>query len=297
MDFFSRNKKYFVAAVIIICAVMIGISAAYRKQPTIIGDALGYAVAPAQKALTGISKWFGDKIDMVKNISTLADENAVLKDEIEYLQIENARLKQIELENERLTRLYQTETKFPDYPKTGAAIIAKDPGNWYDNFEIDKGRKDGVDRNMVVISSGGLVGRVIESGYNYSKVKAIIDDESAVNAQTLRTNDLGVVKGDMKLKLSGLCRMDRIDIQAEIMIGDEVVTSNLGEIYPPGITIGYIKEINYNADGLTKYAIVEPDIDFKHLETVFVITERFERVRIDDLEEDDISEDPEGESE
>ena len=70
---------------------------------------------------------------------------------------------------------------------------------------------------------------------------------------------------------SGLCRMEYIDAEAEIMEGDEIVTSHLSDVYPSGITIGRVKEIQTDANGLTKYAIIEPYVDFKHLDTVLII--------------------------
>ncbi len=92
---------------------------------------------------------------------------------------------------------------------------------------------------MVLTSSNGLVGKIIESGTNYSKAQSILDSRSSVPAMSIRTEDLGVVK----------------------------------DVYPSGITIGRVKEIKTDANGLTKYAIIEPYVDFKHLDTLLVIGE------------------------
>ena len=124
---------------------------------------------------------------------------------------------------------------------------------------------------MVLTSSNGLVGKIIESGETYSKALSILDSRSSVPAMSLRTEDLGVVKGEYSLMNNGLCRMEYIDSEAEIMEGDEIVTSHLSDVYPPGITIGRVKEIKTDANGLTKYAIIEPYVDFKHLDTLLVI--------------------------
>ena len=104
-----------------------------------------------------------------------------------------------------------------------------------------------------------------------------MDDTFSVSAKSARTEDIGVVKGDMKLKADGLCKMERINVHADIIVGDEIVTSSLGNIYPPGITVGIVKEIYINADALTKTAIIEPLVDFKHLDALVVITEVFDR--------------------
>ena len=174
-------------------------------------------------------------------------------------------------ENQRLSELLKISQKYADYHTTGTQIIAKDPGNWYDVFLINKGRDDGLEANMVLTSSNGLVGKIIESGDTYSKALSILDSRSSVPAMSQRTEDLGVVKGEYSLMNSGLCRMEYIDSEAEIMEGDEIVTSHLSDVYPPGIAIGRVKEIRTEANGLTKYAIIEPYVDFKHLDTLLVI--------------------------
>ena len=76
----------------------------------------------------------------------------------------------------------------------------------------------------------------------------------------------------------GLCKTEYIDADSEIMQGDEIVTSNLSDVYPAGITIGYVKEIVTDKNGLTKYAVIEPDVDFKHLSTLLVVLNKKEGV-------------------
>lgn len=276
MEFLTKHKRTFTISVILLCAALMAYSVYYRSQPTVAEDILSYAVTPIQSIISGASEWVGSKISFYRNMSQVNDENIRLNEELENLQIENNRLKSVELEYKKLAELVKMTEKYPEYTMVGVNIIAKDPGNWYDNFIIDKGRKDGLNANMVVIGAGGLVGRVIESGYNYSKVRTLVDDTFSVSAKSARTDDIGVVKGDMKLKEEGLCKMERIDIRADIIVGDEIVTSSLGNIYPPGIIIGVVKEISTNADALTKSAVIEPLVDFKHLGTLLVITETFE---------------------
>lgn len=289
MEFITKHKRTLAIAVILLCAALMAYSAYYRTQPTVAEDILSYAVTPAQRAVNSVSEWISGKVSFFKELSQINNENTLLTEELEQVKIENNRLKSIEQEYNRLSELFQLTQRYSEYSMVGVNIIAKDPGNWYDNFIIDKGRKDLLSANMVVIGAGGLVGRIIESGYNYSKVRTLVDDTFSVSAKSLRTDDIGIVKGDMKLKEQGLCKMERIDIHADIIAGDEIVTSNLGNIYPPGITIGIVKEITANANALTKTAIIEPLVDFKHLNTLLVINEVFETELIEtpeNIEED-----------
>ena len=112
---------------------------------------------------------------------------------------------------------------------------------------------------------------MLESGATFSKAQSILDSRSSVPAKSVRTGDLGVVKGDYTLSNNGLCKMEYIDGDAEIMVGDEIVTSHLSDIYPEGLAIGKVLEIETDTNGLTKYAVIEPYVDLKHLDTILII--------------------------
>ena len=271
MEFFEEHKKQIMLVTIAILIVVIFITYGRKTKATFVESALGFVITPVQELTTNVGNWFGSKIDWIRNKDNLAAENEQLKEQIALLESENKRLRKYGTENQRLSELLKISQKYADYHTTGTQIIAKDPGNWYDVFLINKGRDDGLEANMVLTSSNGLVGKIIESGDTYSKALSILDSRSSVPAMSQRTEDLGVVKGEYSLMNSGLCRMEYIDSEAEIMEGDEIVTSHLSDVYPPGIAIGRVKEIRTEANGLTKYAIIEPYVDFKHLDTLLVI--------------------------
>ncbi|MBR1444560.1 MAG: rod shape-determining protein MreC [Firmicutes bacterium] len=274
MDFLYKYRKVIFVVILLLC-VAAGIYSVNRTNPTFAENTFGFVITPVQGFITNVSSWFGSKFNVITHISEIEEENKTLKVQLAAKEEEIHRLNLISDENEKLTKLLSTSTKYSDYPKLTANIIAKDPGNWYNLFTIDKGTNDGIEKNMAVISSGGLVGRVMECGFNYSKVISIIDDTDSVSAKSIRTDDIGFVKGDLSKR--GTCRMEYIDNDAEIIEGDEIITSHLSEIYPPGITIGYVTDVEDDKSSLSKYASIETAVDFKHLETVFVITEKFEK--------------------
>ena len=271
MEFFEEHKKQIILIVTGILLVCILLTYGKKANATWIESALGFVITPVQELTSDVGNWFGSKIDWIRNQDTLAEENKQLKEQVALLQEENKRLKQYDTENQKLSQLLKISQKYAQYETTGSKIIAKDPGNWYDVFLIDKGKNQGISANMVLTSPNGLVGKITECGATYSKAQSILDSRSSVPAMSIRTGDLGVVKGEYSLMNSGLCRMEYIDAEAEIMEGDEIVTSHLSDVYPSGITIGRVKEIQTDANGLTKYAIIEPYVDFKHLDTVLII--------------------------
>lgn len=271
MDFFSEHKKQIITVATLLLLILALATANKTANIPIIGNAISFVVTPLQKGVTVISHWVEDKTSYFRDNHNLAVENAELKNTIAELEAINKRLSLYEKENQKLSALLEISQKYAAYETTGTMIIAKDPGSWYDIFTIDKGKNDGITTNTVLTASGGLVGKVIESNSTNAKAQSILDNRSSVSAVSLRTSDRGVVRGDYTLTESGLCIMEYIDASAEIIEGDEIVTSSLSDIYPPGISIGYVQEIKYDSNGLTKYAIIKPHVDFKHLDTVLAI--------------------------
>lgn len=269
MKIIVKNKKLFIGFFTVIC-IFLALTSFNRINPTLFERSFGFIITPIQNIITSSNNWIGKKISVLSNISELEAENEELKLELELKNQEINRLKQLERENEKLSELLDASSRYGQYSTITSNIIAKDPGNWYETFTIDKGSNDGIEKNMVVLAFGGLVGKVEEVGTNYAKVSSIINGTYSVTSKTLRTDDEGFVKGDIVNK--GMLKMEYIDKDAEIKEGDEIVTSHLSNIYPAGITIGSVTEVHLdNNNKLSKTAIIKPAVDFKHLEKVLVI--------------------------
>lgn len=271
IHFWEEHKKKIIAVTAILITAIALFAGGKNLNASALESVIGFVVTPFQDLTTGIGSWVESTADSAKDKSTLLEENAALKEELAKLQDESKRLEQYEKENDALSALLKISQKYPNYKSTGTKIIAKNPGVWYNAFTINKGTGDSVSANMILIASGGVVGKILESGNNYSKAQSILDSRSAVPAMSLRTGDLGVVKGDYTLMNDGLCKMEYIDGEAQIAVGDEIVTSQLSEVYPEGLSIGKVTKIETDSNGLTKYAIIEPFVDLKHLDTLLVI--------------------------
>lgn len=270
-EFFLKHKKHIISAGIALLVLVTVIASGKKLNATLLESAIGVVVTPFQDLTTGISSWVDETVTSARSKTDLKEENEDLKNQIAELMEENRRLSMYEAENAKLSSLLKIAQRYPDYESVGAKIIAKDPGVWYDGFIIDKGTSSDISANMVLIAPEGLVGKVLESGATFSKAQSILDSRSSVPAKSVRTGDLGVVKGDYTLSNNGLCKMEYIDGDAEIMVGDEIVTSHLSDIYPEGLAIGKVLEIETDTNGLTKYAVIEPYVDLKHLDTILII--------------------------
>jgi rod shape-determining protein MreC len=272
LRFLRRNKKLILLIFIITCIVLIFASSFLSFG--FISDTFEFIVIPIEKFCNSSINWVGSKFYLVTNIFEIENENIQLKEKIEQYNLNEQRFKMIEAENKKLTNLINISQNYPNYEMTGAKVIAKDTSKLFNIFIIDKGLNDGLKNNMVVLDSNGVVGKITECRNNFSKVSSIIDDKSSLSIKNFRTDDLGFAKGDLKLKQDGLCQIEFLDAAAQIIEGDEIVTSNLSEIFPPGLLVGHVQKIESNSNTIT--AILEPVADLKHLENVLVITKVFD---------------------
>lgn len=188
------------------------------------------------------------------------------------LTAENNQLLQDKEELNRLRSLYELDKQYEDYEKIGARIIAKDAGNWFNVFTIDKGSANGIQVDQNVITEGGLVGIVTETGPNWATVRSIIDDYSNVSATVTSTSDNCIIAGDLRLIDEGKIRLVKLtDTNDKVTVGDKVVTSDVSDRFLPGILIGYISEVGMDSNNLTKSGTITPVVDFRHLHEVLVI--------------------------
>ena len=172
---------------------------------------------------------------------------------------------------EDLLDLLALSEKYPSYDMTGARIIGKDAGNWYDTFTINKGSVDGIKKDMNVVAGNGLVGIVTQVNANSAVVRSIIDDASNVSGMISKNRDICIVNGDLTLMDSGLLDVELITKGSTVVKGDEVVTSYISDKYLPGLLIGYISDVTENDTELTLSAKLTPTVDFQHLSNVLVI--------------------------
>ena len=273
------GKYKIVVTFLVLTSILTAILSVDRKAPTFVESSLGLLIAPVQTFNTGVFSWLKDKKKYFSSVKSLSAENDALKKELLDTRAELNRLNLIENENSQLEALLDIKNQYKDYSVVGAKVIGKDPGNWFSTFTIDKGTDSGLNRNMVVMTQDGLVGKITECGYNYSKVISIINDSDAVSSQTLRGDNIGYITGD--LNENGMCKMQYSEDISDILIGDTIVTSHLSNIFPEGITIGNVQKLTVDKKTGMHYAIISPSVDFRHLDYVLVINKNFEKTLVE----------------
>ena len=270
-DFFTSKIVFILVSVTIILLLMMAFLTTDRTKITATENVVGTVLAPVQTLVSqGIGSITGI-FDYFRNNKMLKDTNEELMTKIDILENEKRVLEDYKTENDRLRGLLDLKDNMSQYNMVGARVIAKDPGNWFNTFTIDKGEGDGLMAKQVVITNGGLVGHIIEVGTNWAKVVSIIDDNNSVGCVVVRTGDIAVIDGDLEIQKDGFCKMSYVSKGSNITVGDLIETSGLGGIYQRGLLIGKVREIRPDTLSMSQYAIVEPAVDFEKISEVMVI--------------------------
>lgn len=267
-------SKYLLFILTVLCVAMMVLSFTTNLLSVPLNYVSSYLLVPFENGLTSVGTYALQKTQELQELSSVLEENAKLKEQINELTIENTQLQQGKYELTKLRELYELDAEYENYTKIGARIIAKDTSNWYSSFVIDKGSEDGIQVNCNVIAGSGLVGRVVETGPNHSKVVAVISDGVNTSAMVLSSGDNLIVTGNLETMSEGKIEYSQlVDSKNRVTVGDKVVTSNISEQYLPGLLIGYISSISTDSNNLTKSGYFTPVVDFEHLNEVLVIKE------------------------
>lgn len=276
----SFPTRYLLLILTGLCVLVMFVSFTLNLSGGPLNTVAGYVFTPMQKGINSVGTWFVSRADELKSLKDVMQENEELQAKVDELtaELNTIKLEQYELDN--LRELMQLDQKYPSYEKVAARIIGSDTSNWFNTFVIDKGSKDGIEKDMNVIAGSGLVGIVIDVGPDYAKVRSIIDDASNVSGMTLSTTDRCIINGNLEsMNENQVIEFSNLKCEENVIgTGEQLVTSNISDKYLEGILIGYISSIERDSNNLTYSGTVTPAVDFKHLQEVLVILDKKQAV-------------------
>ncbi len=231
-------------------------------------DALALVTTPIQTVLARVNRATLGVWGTYRDWKNVRAENRRLRDETQRLRVEALRVTETDAENQRLRRLLTLKESLPLETMAGE-IIAREWGGWVRSLTINRGRGDAVARLTAVIAPDGLVGRIVDVRAGSSVVQVLTDPASTVGAHVVRTRTPGIIEGEPRgtLRFKYMAR-DGSGIQ----VGDVVVTSGLGGLFPGGIPIGRVRTIDDRGSALFSYAQVTPAVDFARIDEVLLLT-------------------------
>jgi rod shape-determining protein MreC len=230
-------------------------------------DALAFVTTPIQSVLARVNRTAFGLWSTYRDWKNVRAENRRLREETQTLRVNALRVTETTEENRRLRRLLALKESMPLATLSGE-VIAREWGGWVRSLTVNRGRADRVTRLTAVIAPDGLIGRVVDVRPGSSIVQVLTDPTSTVGAHAVRTRTQGIVEGEPRgtLRFKYMAR-DGSGIQ----IGDLVVTSGAGGLFPRGIPIGRVRAIDDRGSALFHYAQLTPAVDFARIDEVLLI--------------------------
>lgn len=270
MWWIRRNKKGLIILIVIIFLIIVMTVSYLKKDINKLEGKAGSVVTFFQVPLVKVGDALNENVFSIFKFKQLIQENEALSEENAELKQTIIDMKLMSEEIESMERLKEAINYYAledNYRYIATKIIANDGSNWFNKFTINIRHEDNIERGSAVINGDGLVGRIKDIGDNWASVVTIVDDSHSVSFKVLRNQEfIGVVSGNNQGKLEGYL----IDPDADVLIGDEIVTSGLG-LFKEGIAIGKIEEVVKDENQLLKTIIVEPHVNFKSLDRIIVI--------------------------
>ena len=268
--FTSRVRIVLVAAVLLAVVLAVVSSLTGLKLPQMMVQGV---LAPFRAGVSKLTDQAQQLYDYIFSYESLLAENEALKEQIAAIEDEARDAYAVKQENEELRAMLDLKTTHEDYKLADAYIIATSSADWSSTFTINRGTNVGIKEGMCAITAyGELVGLVSEVGVNYAIVKSVLDSSLEISATIAASGHSGMVQGGYASGLEGLLRMNYLPSSATIRNHDQVVTTG-STVYPRNLILGHVVDAGFDDTGVAKYALLEPAVDIRSLEHVFIVTE------------------------
>jgi rod shape-determining protein MreC len=294
MPQFFLNKRLIILLVsIIILVALIGFSLRDRDQLTLPEQFIKDTTGWVQSMVSRPAHYFAGFFENLKDLQNTYDENKELKKHLDVMARLEAKVYSLEKENTELKEILDKKDSLRDYDPLQATVIARSPDRlWHEMIIINKGKSHGVQKNMAVMTSRGLIGKVKSTTPFTSTVQLLsaLDPTNRISAALQGDKKLyGTIEGYDKenewLLLKGL------PVDAKIKKDQNVVTSGMGGVFPGDVPIGKVLKVVPDEFGLNQTAYIKPSADFYNIEHVMVLKRGMEIPKVIENAEDEEEED------
>lgn len=268
-QFFSNKRLIILLSGIVILALLITLYFNTKTKGTSPDTSLD-----SLESLRSIEnlQFIGKTIENIQSLNATYEENKLLRERMDNYDNLSVRERSLREENEELKGIIKKTKDVEKYNPIQAAVIDRSLDNWYERVAINKGKKDGVKPNMAVITANGLIGKVEQVKEDTSIIQLLSATERTnLVSASLKENTkvIGIVGGYDTKKNAIL--FSRLPQDQEIKIGDNVLTSGLGGVFPPNLEIGEVIEVNPDNYGLTQIAYLKPKTNLYHFNHVILL--------------------------
>lgn len=264
----GQRKYAFIAIVTFsICVLALYIHNHRQGKTGRIDNLLITGAGAVQRPFFFMSHRFRGAVDHYLFLVSTQRHNEELEAEVGILRSRIASLQEKDLENQRLREALDFRAKL-DFKPIAAHVIAHDVSSDYFEIRVDRGLEDGVKKGMGVISSGGVVGRVLHVTPHFADVLTLIDPTSNIDGIIQRSRARGIISGQSKHLT---CKMKYVERLDDVAVNDTVLSSGFDNIFPKGLLLGYVTSVTPSANGILQMVTVKSAVDVFRLEEVFIV--------------------------
>ena len=272
-DFLRQNGILLLVAALLL-SVALSLGSAVFGSPDPVSNAVGAVINPFRSGITSALDWFGGVQEYVLHYDELHAELDDLRAQVAKLEDEVRQNEQAARENEKLRELLNLKQKRSDFSFQSARVSERSTDNWANTLTLSRGTDAGLEvGDCVITETGALVGVIDVVGINWSTVSTVINTTTELGGIVNRTYSAGVLEGDFTLMGQGKLKLGYLSDSAQLVSGDEVLTSGKGGVYPAGLVVGTVDGVFTDPSGINRYAVVTPAASLADLTHVFVITE------------------------
>ncbi len=262
-----------ILALAAIIAVLLSVMGYFSATSAPLPNLAGIIVSPFRSFSASLSELAERWADYLTQFDELKEENRQLKLQIAKMEEDVRQAQADREENVRLREAAELREQRRDLHWESARVLDQDTSNWASLLTVNKGTAHDVKiGDCVVTETGYLVGVVTDVGLNWSTVRTILDSESSIGALVFRSKSTVLAQGDFALMREGRLTLSYLGTDPDVISGDLIVTSGLGEYYPSDLVIGHVDEVRTSDNGLAQYAILTPEASLDGLIQVFIIT-------------------------
>jgi rod shape-determining protein MreC len=268
MDWLKRFRLLFAVLFFLsLAAFILAMNSRSDRETSLVQKTLLQISFPFQQKIQGFILWLRGVGKHYIFLTRTQQENEALQRMVSTLREENNRLQEAVLAHGRLEKLYPLQARHPSSSSILAQVFARDPSSWFKSLLVDKGESEGVSRDMAVVVSEGVVGRVIDVSATTAKVLLVSDPNSAVDVIIQRSRAQGIMEG----RVGEFAILKYVQKGDDVEVGDKVITSGLGGTFPRGLLIATVTKVERKRPGVFQYVEVTPTVDFSRLEEVLIL--------------------------
>lgn len=272
----NGKNKYIILIILVVVGILVVVTTISVKEnrklnffEKAIKDSTTFVTSTIYKPIGFIK----DKIKENNEKNKIYKEYKKLKDKADKSKVYEARIKELESEIDNLKKSLDINQTITDYKKINASVVNRNVGSWYNTVNINKGSKSGIKEGYAVITSEGLIGKVVSVSNFTSTVKLLSTDEVinkiSVKIEVDDKSIYGLLSSYNKKNNTYL--VEGISDNTEIKNGSKVVTTGLTDAFPSGILIGEVKSVTKDRYFLAKAVEVTPSVDFGDIDIVTVL--------------------------